>query len=175
MARQQQQGSDDGQTTHPQKSLIHSSLPSVSGDENLRNMTDEKHRLPQTTSQTARRRRGSVAQTDGLVAETQSANALVAEGWQVLGQRVRTAAGELDLIIERDGLLVFVEVKQRPTLAEAAYSLSRRQIERLMLAAEIWLAEHPGHGGQGVRFDLLLRDPKGQMRRVVDAFRLGMG
>lgn len=99
----------------------------------------------------------------------------MAEGWQILGQRCRTAAGEIDLAIERDGLLVFVEVKQRPSLAEAAHALSRRQIERLCLAAEIWMAEHPGHGGNGVRFDLLLRDPEGKMRRIADAFRPGLG
>ena len=121
-----------------------------------------------------RRKRGSVAQAQGLAAESEVAQALMAEGWQILGQRCRTPAGEIDLAIERDGLLVFVEVKQRPSLAEAAHALSRRQIERLCLAAEIWMAEHPGHGGAGVRFDLLLRDPEGKMRRIADAFRIGL-
>ena len=134
-------------------------------------MTDRHISSPKV----ARRQRGSVAQVQGLAAESEVAQALMAEGWQVLGQRCRTAAGEIDLAIERDGLLVFVEVKQRPSLAEAAHALSRRQIERLCLAAEIWMAEHPGHGGNGVRFDLLLRDPEGKMRRITDAFRPGLG
>ncbi len=100
---------------------------------------------------------------------------LVAEGWQILARRCRTQAGELDLITERDGLLVFVEVKRRASLAEAAASLSARQSARLQLAAEIWMGEHPGHGGAGVRFDVVVLDPTGAMRRVADAVRQGLG
>ena len=93
----------------------------------------------------------------------------------MLGQRIRTPSGELDLITERDGLLVFIEVKQRASLAVAAYALGPRQIARLCAAAEAWMADNPGHGEAGVRFDVLLRDDMGGMRRIMDAFRPGMG
>ena len=79
------------------------------------------------------------------------------------------------MITTRDGLLVFVEVKRRASLAEAAFALSARQSLRLQAAAEIWMAEHPGQGSAGVRFDVLLLDPSGAMRRVMDALRAGMG
>jgi putative endonuclease len=90
----------------------------------------------------------------------------------VLGQRVRTPAGEVDLVAERDGLLAVIEVKSRPSLAEAAEALSLRQRRRLLLAAEALLAEHPGWGEAGVRFDVFLVDASGRVRRVADAFRL---
>ena len=106
----------------------------------------------------------------GLDAEERAAAELRARGWQVLAQRVRTGVGELDLIAEREGLLAFVEVKARPSLAEAAASISPRQQGRLMAAAEAWLAENPGHGTAGIRFDVILVAPGG-MRRVADAFR----
>ena len=106
----------------------------------------------------------------GLDAEDRAAAALVARGWAVLDRRVRTGVGELDLVAERRGLLAFVEVKARASLAEAAASLSRRQQIRLMAAAEAWLAVHPGHGARGMRFDVILVAPEG-MRRVTDAFR----
>ena len=118
--------------------------------------------------------RGSVAQADGVAAESQVEQVLVAEGWQILARRCRTPAGELDLITERDGLLVFVEVKRRASLAEAAASLSARQSARLQLAAEIWMGEHAGHGDAGVRFDLFVLDPKGAIRRVADVLRQGV-
>lgn len=84
---------------------------------------------------------------------------------------MRTPAGELDLVAECGGLLVFVEVKARPTLAEAAFALGPRQRERLLAAAEAWLAVNPGRGAEGVRFDVLVIDAAGRARRIVDAFR----
>ena len=106
----------------------------------------------------------------GLDAEERAAAELRARGCTVLARRVRTGLGELDLIAEREGLLAFVEVKARASLAEAAGSVSPRQQGRLMAAAEAWLAENPGHGAAGMRFDVILVAPGG-MRRVADAFR----
>lgn len=98
--------------------------------------------------------------------------ALRLDGWTVLGQRLRTAAGEVDAVAEKDGLLAIIEVKHRPTLAGAAYALGPRQRARLIAAGEILLAANPGWGSAGVRFDVLLVDAVGAVRRIVDAFRL---
>jgi putative endonuclease len=122
--------------------------------------------------ETGRRLRGRASQAGGLAAEAIAARALEAEGWSILARRLRTAAGEVDLVAERDGLLAIVEVKRRASLAEAAFALSARQRARLLAAAEILLAEHPGWGREGVRFDLLLVDGQGAVRRIADAFRL---
>lgn len=97
----------------------------------------------------------------------------MAEGWSILAERCRTAAGELDLVAERAGLLAFIEVKARPSLREAAFALTARQQARLQAAANIWLARHPGHGTQGVRFDVILVAADGTARRITDAFRAG--
>ncbi len=118
-----------------------------------------------------RQRSGASAQARGVGAETIAATALQSRGWEVLGRRVRTAAGEIDLVARRGGMLVFVEVKARPALADAAAALGTRQRARLLAAAEIWLAEHPGEGAEGVRFDVMLVDATGQVRRIRDAFR----
>lgn len=89
-----------------------------------------------------------------------------------MARRLRTKAGEIDLVAERGGLLAIVEVKARPTLAGAAGSLGLKQRARLLAAAEIALAEHPDWGKNGVRFDVLLVDAAGSVRRIEDAFRL---
>jgi putative endonuclease len=111
------------------------------------------------------------ADSRGRHAEQLAAAALQAEGWAVLARRVRTGAGELDLVAERDGLLAFVEVKARATLAEAAFALGPAQRRRLAAAADAWIAQNPGHGGAGIRFDVLLVDMAGRVRRIADAFR----
>ena len=120
----------------------------------------------------ARRARGARAYRGGVAAEDIACRALVAEGWTILARRLRTAAGEIDVVADRDGLLAIIEVKRRPTLADAARALSKSQQTRLMQAAEAVLAAHPDWGAQGVRFDVMLVDAGGQVRRIVDAFRL---
>jgi putative endonuclease len=113
------------------------------------------------------------AEARGRAAESRAAATLAREGWTILARRVRTEAGELDLIAERDGLLAFVEVKARPRLVEAAAALPPRQRARLMAAAAAWLAGHPGHGAAGMRFDVMLVAADGTVRRITDAFRIG--
>ncbi|MCB4821458.1 YraN family protein [Roseicella aerolata] len=121
----------------------------------------------------ARQRRGARADSTGRTAEEAAAAALSREGWAVLARRVRTPAGELDLVAEREGVLAFIEVKARPSLSEAAYALGPRQRARLIAAAECWLAENPRQGAAGIRFDVLLVAADGAVRRIADAFRLG--
>jgi putative endonuclease len=77
----------------------------------------------------------------------------------------------VDIVAERDGMLVIVEVKARPTLADGAVALTPRQQRRLVAAAELILGEHPDWGTNGVRFDILLVDAVGRIRRIADAFR----
>ncbi len=118
-----------------------------------------------------RSRRGLAADRRGRAAEAAAQVALERDGWQILARRLRTPAGEIDLVAEKGGLLAIIEVKARPKLADAAASLSARQQARLVSAAEIILADNPLWGSEGVRFDMLLVDAAGAVRRIADAFR----
>lgn len=115
--------------------------------------------------------RGRAAHARGVAAESAAATALEHDGWTVLARRLRTPAGEIDLVAQKDGLLALIEVKARPRLAGAAVALGARQRARLLGAAELVLAAHPDWGVGGVRFDVMLVDAEGQVRRVADAFR----
>ena len=119
-----------------------------------------------------RSHRGAKAYALGLDAEAAACLALEADGWEIRARRLRTKAGDLDMLAEKSGLLAVIEVKARPTLSGAAEALSKRQQARLVQAAEIALAENPGWGQDGVRFDLLLVDREGRVRRIADAFRI---
>jgi putative endonuclease len=119
----------------------------------------------------ARERRGRRAQARGVDTEVAAGAALARDGWTVHARRVHTASGEIDLVAEKDGLLAIIEVKSRPTLADAAAALTTRQRARLIAAAEILLAEHPDWGANGVWFDVMVVDGAGAVRRIADAFR----
>ena len=130
---------------------------------------------PPLAPEPARRRRGGQAQARGLAAEATACAALERDGWTIRARRYRSEAGEIDVLAEKDGLLAIVEVKARASLAGAAAALAPRQQARLMAAADLVLAAHPEWGRAGVRFDLLLVDAAGTVRRVADAFRAGLG
>jgi putative endonuclease len=127
--------------------------------------------LPGAGSISDRSSRGRTADRLGRTAEDAAGLALERDGWSILARRLRTVAGEIDIVAQKDGLLAIVEVKARPRLADAAASLSDRQRARMISAAEIILANNPDWGPQGVRFDLLLVDAAGVVRRIADAFR----
>jgi putative endonuclease len=128
-------------------------------------------RRPRPGGYRSREASGSRAHALGIDAEAAACAALEHDGWTVLARRLRTVSGEVDAVAERDGLLAIVEVKARPTLADAAAALTPRQQRRLLAAGEAILAEHPDWGAAGVRFDVLLVDQAGMVRRIADAFR----
>ena len=116
--------------------------------------------------------RGRRAHSRGLAAEAAACRALLRDGWSVLSRRLRTEAGEIDIVAARQDMLAIIEVKARPSLADAALSLGVRQRQRLMAAAEIALAEHPDWARPDMRFDLMVVDAAGTVRRIADAFRV---
>ena len=76
----------------------------------------------------------------GLSAESRAAAFLIAKGFRILARRWSSPVGEIDIVARRRHLLVFVEVKARETLDDAAWSVTERQRARIVAAAEAWLA-----------------------------------
>ncbi|HEX2987267.1 MAG TPA: YraN family protein [Chloroflexota bacterium] len=86
-------------------------------------MTDQRHR-------------------DGRAGEQLAAEHLAAGGYRLLDRNYRCSLGELDLVAERKGELVFVEVrtKRQPCLFRPEESISRDKALRLMRLAEYYMA-----------------------------------
>lgn len=121
---------------------------------------------------TPTRRRKQAAHARGVTAETRAAARLEADGFTILERRLRTPAGELDLVARKGDLLVFCEVKLRGDLAQAAESLQRRQRRRIAAAAEAYLAERPELASLNMRFDAILLAPNGACLHLEAAFEL---
>ena len=81
--------------------------------------------------------------------------ALRLRGFRILARRFATPLGELDLVARRGDLVIFVEVKRRLDLAEAAAALTRQQQTRIARAAALFLQRHPKLGLCAIRFDLI--------------------
>jgi putative endonuclease len=111
-----------------------------------------------------------VAFRTGLSAESRAAALLVAKGFRILARRWRSPLGEIDIIARRRSLLVFVEVKARDTLDDAAWSVTPRQRARIAAAAEIWLAHNADPRIRDIRFDAVLVAPGCIPRHLPAAF-----
>lgn len=106
----------------------------------------------------------------GLSAESRAAAYLVAKGYRILARRWKSPVGELDIVARRRQLLVFVEVKARASLDAAAESVLPRQRQRIVAAAEAWLATYPDPKILDMRFDAVLVAPGKLPRHIQGAF-----
>ena len=78
-------------------------------------------------------------------------------GYTLLDRNWRSTDGELDLVLERDGEIVFSEVKTRRS---ARYGLPAEAVgpdkqRRIRLLAYEWLRAHDVRGRPPIRFDVV--------------------
>jgi putative endonuclease len=106
----------------------------------------------------------------GLSAESRCAAWLIAKGYRIIARRFRSRVGEIDIIARRRGVIVFIEVKARATLDEAAYAVTPYQQQRIIAAASAWLAANPKYGNAELRFDAMLIAPGHLPRHLTAAF-----
>ena len=111
----------------------------------------------------------------GQQAEAAAEQYLRGQGYRIRDRNVRSVYGELDLVVERDGVLVFVEVKARRTdsYGGAPYAVDIRKQARIIRLAAQYLARHRLQN-QACRFDVLLcagqsADP-GAIQHIENAF-----
>ncbi|MCW2921265.1 MAG: hypothetical protein JWL76_1139 [Thermoleophilia bacterium] len=107
----------------------------------------------------------------GLFGEEVVADGLVAAGWRMLGHRVRTRVGEIDVIARRHDTIVFAEVKTAgPGRLGVEECVSAKQRHRIRRAAVAWMAANPRlqRGVRRYRFDVFLvrRDEDGAIVRI---------
>lgn len=80
----------------------------------------------------------------GRRGETLAARMLRSKGYVIRGRNFHTREGEIDLIAESDGVLIFVEVKtaRSGAFGHPADKVDLRKQRRMALAAEAYLLEN---------------------------------
>ncbi len=112
---------------------------------------------------------GSVSYHAGLAAEGLVETCYAASGHTLRARRWRGQCGEIDLILERGGETVFVEVKKSRSIASAATRLSQRQMRRILDAAAEYAAGLADGMGSAMRFDLACVDALGRVEVIENA------
>ena len=122
-------------------------------------------RPPRRASTTERR----TAEAAGRRGERLAGWWLRLKGWTVLDRRVRTPAGEVDLVARKDNLIAFVEVKTRLTVAELDFAIDERRLARVAAAAELLMPRYAGPGDD-IRIDVILLAPGTRPRHIENAW-----
>jgi len=113
-------------------------------------------------------------QRAGDAAEAQACARLEAAGCRILGRNVRYREGEIDIVADDGGTLVFVAVRMRRSDrfggADGSVDVFKRR--RLLLAAQHFLRLHYGGGARTppCRFDVITAEDDGIRDWIRDAF-----
>src|SRR5258707_7974204 len=107
------------------------------------------------------KRSRQIAERRGYKSESLAALWLRLKGYRILARRLKTRAGEIDLVAAAPfGPVCFVEVKAREMARAAAESVGPGQQTRIARAASLYLASRPGLARRGARFDIVAVAPR---------------
>jgi len=105
----------------------------------------------------------------GQLGEEAAREFLAASGYRIRETNVRTRFGEIDIVAEEDGVLVFIEVKARRenALVEPFAAVGREKQRRLARLAREYIAQNR-LDGRPARFDVVaVWERKGELRLEV--------
>ncbi len=126
-------------------------------------------RAPHPVSVLVTKNRRQRAERRGRWGETIAALYLQLLGWRIVAKRVRTYAGEVDLIARRGRTTLFIEVKTRATSAELDLAIDRHRLSRVASAATM-LAPRFARPGDDLRIDVILLAPWTLPRHIRNAW-----
>jgi len=98
------------------------------------------------------------------------------KGWKVLQRRFRNGHRDIDLVVERDGTVAFVEVKARRgrEFGDPVEAVNWSKQKELARSASVWIDRH-GRPSESYRFDVvgvLVEGERVRVRHVANAFTL---
>ena len=108
----------------------------------------------------------------GHTGEDDAADYLAREGYHILDRNWRSGHKEIDIVAEKGGVLVIVEVKTRrdARFGKPEDAVSENKIRRIVLAADAYVRLH--RIDMPVRFDIITVLGKyRQINHIIDAFR----
>jgi putative endonuclease len=97
-------------------------------------------------------------------------------GWRIMNRRFRNGHRDIDLVVERDGTVAFVEVKARKgdDFGGPVAAVNWRKQKELTKSAYVWIDRH-GQPLDQYRFDVvgvLVDGERVRIRHVADAFTI---
>src|SRR6185312_14806065 len=112
----------------------------------------------------------------GRLGERLAERWLCQRGWRVLQRRFRSGHRDIDLVVERDGTVAFVEVKARrgAEFGDPVEAVNWNKQRQLARSASVWIDRH-GKPTESYRFDVvgvLMEGERVRIRHIPNAFSL---
>ncbi|MFO7602233.1 MAG: YraN family protein [Gammaproteobacteria bacterium] len=110
----------------------------------------------------------------GLDAETRAHDYLQQQGLKPLARNVRSPRGEIDLIMEDDDTIVFVEVRlrNRYDFGSGAESVTRQKQQKLIATAAYFLQQNKRLAKRPARFDVISVQGQEHLDWIKNAFEV---
>jgi putative endonuclease len=119
-----------------------------------------------------KRKQGMISYLSGHKAEDQACAFLQKKGFRLECKNFHSTRGcganELDLVMWDKKTLVFIEVKKRQSLEQAAQVVDARLQQRLFRGAAAFLSKNPSYANNDCRFDVVLIVPNNQPVHLMD-------
>ncbi|MBT9158021.1 MAG: hypothetical protein DDT36_01022 [Firmicutes bacterium] len=82
---------------------------------------------------------------------------LIKQGYQIIASNFRTPQGEIDLVAQKDGVLIFIEVKYRTDLGQGhpAEAITKRKLQNLRAAIGQYLLSSERADFRPIKIDAL--------------------
>lgn len=112
------------------------------------------------------------ARLHGLLAERKAERFLTRAGFRLIQRNYTTRLGEIDLIMQKDDLVIFVEVRMRKSIrfGTGADSVNWGKQQKLIRTAQLFLQQYQT-GNESFRFDVVSISADG-IDWIPDAFNL---
>ena len=111
----------------------------------------------------------------GWLAEIYIIFLLLLQGWNIIGHRVRSNkryvnVGEIDIIVYKKDIVVFIEVKARKDINQESTTITFQQRCRIMHGAKLWLSSNKFYQDKQIRFDAFFVNRFGKVRHIINAW-----
>lgn len=116
-----------------------------------------------------------MSKNKGFIAEEKAKNYLITQGLKWIKSNFSCRMGEIDLIMEEENYLVFVEVRFRSSLkfGGAAESITPLKKKKLLKTALFYLMKHKKYHNFPARFDVVIFDGDPiQINWIKNAFQM---
>ncbi len=96
----------------------------------------------------------------GEAGEQKACDYLVENSYRIVERNFRTRGGEIDIIAQKDDVLVFVEVKALPggDAEMLSHELDLRKQRKIIKTANFFLLKHREYNMSKIRFDVIVID-----------------